>query len=181
MRFEGGGSTTSRTNAILEIDGPYFTVRLYETLLRLDVQGNTKNEIVEALENKPVLRQTIGNILEIFAPLHIHVSDIDSVQIDSEGRVKLVLPRHRDVTLPLTSSEAKKLVDKLNPLISREKEKKSERIMEKRKIQEYEKSEREAERGALTSGPLPIAQPPRILDELEETGKRTEEEQERED
>jgi hypothetical protein len=53
--------------------------------------------------------------------------------------------------------------------------------MEKQKIQEYEKSEREAERGAFTSGSFPIAQPPGVLDELEGTGKRTEEEQERED
>jgi hypothetical protein len=81
----------SRANPILEIDGEYFTVRLYENLLRIDVQGSTKNEIVEALENKPILRQTIGSILDIFAPLHIHLSDIDSVQIDNKGRVKLVL------------------------------------------------------------------------------------------
>lgn len=171
----------SQTKALLEIDGPYFTVRLYENLLRLDVQGSTKNEIIEALENKPVLRQTMGNILDIFAPLHIHISEIDSAHYDVTGGVKLILPRHRDVTIPLAAREAKKLIDKLNPLISREKEKKSERVMEKRRDQEYEKGEREAERGALTSGSFPIAQPPRVLDELEETGRRIEEKQERED
>jgi hypothetical protein len=165
----------------LEIEGSYFTVKLYENLLRLDLRGGTKNEIVEALENKPVLRQTIGNILDLFVPLHIHVSDIDSVNMVDMGKVKLVLPRHRDVTIPLRANEAKKLVDTLNPLILREKEKKSERTVEKRKIQEIENSEREAERDAFTSGPFPISQPPRELGELEEAGERTREEQERED
>ena len=171
----------SKAKILLEIEGPYFTVSLYENMLRLDVRGGTKNEIVEALENKPILKQTVGNILDLFAPLHIHVSDIDSVNMDDVGKVKLVLPRHRDVTIKLRASEAKKLVDTLNPLISKEKEKKSERTIEKRKIQKIENNEREAERGALTSGSFPIPQPPRELDELERAGERTREEQERED
>jgi len=123
----------SQAKAILEIDGPHFTLRLYENWLRIDLKGNTKNEIVEALENKPVLRQSIGNILDIFAPLHIHLSDIDSVHLDSLGKVKLVLPRHRDVTIPLAVNEAKTLVDTLNPLIAKEKEKENRHIMEERK------------------------------------------------
>jgi len=171
----------SKTDALLEIDGPYFTVRLYKNSLRLDMQGSTRNEIIEALENKPILRETIGNILDVFAPLHIHLGDIDSVKVDSKGRVKLVLPRHRDVTIPLAISEAKKLVDKLNPLISKEKEKKYERMIEKRRAEKYQKSVREAERGAFTSGSFPIPQPPEIIDELEETGEHVEEEEERED
>ena len=123
-----------QAKAILEIEGPHYTVRLYENLLRIDVKGNTKNEIVEALENKPVLRQSIGNILDVFAPLHIHLSDIDSVQMDSSGKVKLVLPRHRDVTIPLAVNEAKRLVDTLNPLIVKEKEEKIKRVIEERKL-----------------------------------------------
>lgn len=55
--------------AILEVDGPHFTVRLYENLLRVDLKGSLKNEIEEALENKPILKETIGNILSTFAPL----------------------------------------------------------------------------------------------------------------
>jgi hypothetical protein len=123
----------SQAKAILEIDNPHFTLRLYENWLRIDLKGNTKNEIVEALENKPVLRQSIGNILDIFAPLHIHLSDIDSVHMDSLGKVKLVLPLRRDVTIPLAVNEAKTLVDTLNPLIAKEKEKENRRIMEERK------------------------------------------------
>lgn len=123
----------SQAKTILEIDDPNFTLRLYEDWLRIDLKGNTKNEIVEALENKPVLRQSIGNILDVFVPLHIHLSDIDSVHVDSLGKVKLVLPRRRDVTIPLTVNEARTFVDTLNPLITKEKEKETRRIMEARK------------------------------------------------
>jgi len=123
----------AQAKAILEIDGLHFTVRVYENWLWIDLKGNTKSEIVEGLENKSVLRQSIGNILEIFAPLHIHLSDIDSVQMDSHGKVKLVLPRRRDVTIPLTVKEAKTLVDTLNPLIAKEKEKEAQRAIEERK------------------------------------------------
>ena len=171
----------TQTKAMLEIDSLHFTVRLYENWLRIDLKGSTKNEIVEALENKPVLKQTIGNVLDIFAPLHIHLSDIDSVHMDELGKVKLVLPRHKDVTIPLAVNEATKLVDKLNQLIAKEKEKKTQHVMEERKVQEYEKGEREAERGSVTSGQFPMAQPPGVLDKLHETGEHIREEQERED
>ena len=124
----------SQAKAILEIDGPHFTLRVYENWLWIDLKGNTKNDIVEALENKPVLKQSIGNILDIFAPLHIHLSDIDSVHLDKAGKVKLVLPRHRDVTIPLTTNEAKTLVDTLNPLIAKEKEKEAQRVIEEQKV-----------------------------------------------
>ena len=120
----------SEGKAVLEIEGSHFTLRLYEDWLRIDLRGNTRDEIAEALENKPVLKQSIGSILEIFAPLHIHLSDIDSVRTDSLGKVKLVLPRRRDVTIPLTVNEAKTFVDTLNPLIEKEKEKKIQQIEE---------------------------------------------------
>lgn len=125
----------SGTKTILEIEGPHFTLRLYEDWLRIDLKGNTKNEIVEALENKPVLKQSIGNILEIFAPMHIHLSDIDSVHVDSLGKVKLVLPLRRDVTIPLGVNEAKNLVEMLNPLIAKEKEKETQRAIRERKAE----------------------------------------------
>lgn len=103
--------------AVLEIDKSLFTVRLYEDFLRIDVKGSFKNELEEALENKPVLKETIGALLGIFAPLHIRVGHIDSARVINSGKVKLVLPLHRDVVIPLDPEEAKRLVDKLNSLI----------------------------------------------------------------
>jgi hypothetical protein len=108
-----------RTIKVLEVENPHFTIRLYEDLLKIDLKGSFKNEIEEALENKPVLKETIGSILGIFVPLHIRVSDIDSVHMDETGKIKVSLPYHRNVVIPLERKEdAEQLVEKLNQLIS---------------------------------------------------------------
>jgi len=79
----------------------------------------SKNEIEEALENKPVLKETIGRMLSIFVPLHIRVSDIDSVHLDGTGKINVDLSNHRDIVIPLERKEdAEKLFEKLNQLTS---------------------------------------------------------------
>ena len=166
------GADMEQRPVILEIDNPHLTVRLFESLLRIDLKGNVRNEIVEALENKPVLKETLGNILHLFAPLHIHLSDIASANVNDSGLVKLVLPHHRDITIPLELSAGKKLVEKLNELIPIEKEKVLERAAEKRKIGKEEHEEHEIERGSVGSGPFPIVQPPGVLDGLKEAEDR---------
>ena len=133
---------------VLEIDGPHYVVRLYENMLRIDLHGSVKDDIEEALENKPVLRQTLGHILGLFAPLHIRLSDIDAVRMDEKGNVKIVLPRHRDIVIPLETQNAKRLVDKLNQLIPEEKEKELERIKNEQKLQRTAEEEAEPERTA---------------------------------
>ncbi len=108
-----------RTIIVLEVENPHFTIRLYNDLLKIDLKGSFKNEIEEALENKPVLKETIGRIFGIFVPLHIRVSDIDSVHMDETGKINVSLPHHRNIVIPLERKEdAEKLVEKLNQLIS---------------------------------------------------------------
>jgi len=167
----------SKTSVILEIDTPHFNVRLYESLLKIDLKGSAKNEIVEALENKPILRETIGGILSIFAPLHVRLSDIDSVRMDKSGGVKLILPRHRDITIPLKVNEAKRLVDKLNQLIPKEKEKELERAIKRRETQKIEEEERGAEHAEVVSSVFPVAQPPGVLEKLKESEEEIEKEE----
>jgi hypothetical protein len=104
---------------VLKVENPHFAIRLYEDLLKIDLKGSLKNEIEEALENKPVLKETIGSILGIFVPLHIRVSEIDSVHMDETGKINVSLPHHRNIVIPLERKEdAEKLVEKLNQLIS---------------------------------------------------------------
>jgi hypothetical protein len=108
-----------RTIIVLEVEDPHFTIRLYEDLLKIDLKGSFKNEIEEALENKPVLKETIGRMLGIFVPLHIRLSDIDSVHLDETGKITVSLPHHRSIVIPLERKEdAEKLVEKLNELTS---------------------------------------------------------------
>jgi hypothetical protein len=130
--FDKKGESTSESRPVLEIDRPHYIVRLYENFLRIDLRGSFKNEIEEALENKPILKETIGNILGILTPLHVRLSDADSVHVDDTGKVKIILPRHRDITIPLEHEDAEKLANTMNQLIPLAKKNEWERIIKER-------------------------------------------------
>ena len=118
---------------VLEVEDPHFTIRLYEDLLKIDLKGNFKNELEEAIENKPVLKETIGRVLGIFVPLHIPISDIDSVHMDESGKIKVNLSHHRDIVIPLEHKEdAEKLLEKLNQMLSKSETKKIQEIKARR-------------------------------------------------
>jgi hypothetical protein len=171
----------SETTVVLEIDKPHFTVRLHENMLKIDLKGTVKNEIEEALENKPILKETIGSILGIFVPLHIRLSDIGSVHMDETGKVKINLPRHRDIVIPLEPKDAKRLVDKLNQLIPNARMQELERVIKERKLRKIAEEEHEIERGAATSGAFPMPEPPGVLEEIKEAEKKIVEEEEKQD
>ena len=126
----------SESDLVLEIDHPHFIIRVTNDLLKIDVKGNVKNEIEEALENDQGLRETIGRILRVFVPLHIRLSDIDSVKMEKTGEVKISLPHHRDANIPLQPEEAEKLVSKLNQLIPEAKHREAERIIEEQRARQ---------------------------------------------
>ena len=131
----------AQTSVVLEVEDPHFTIRLYKDLLKIDLKGSFKNEIEEALENKPVLKETIGRLLGIFVPLHIPINDIDSVHMDETGKIKVYLSHHRSIVIPLErKDDAKKLVEKLNQLISNVETEKIKEI-KLRRIGEKEKSQ----------------------------------------
>jgi hypothetical protein len=114
---ESAQTDTTEAIPVLEADRAHFTIRLYENLLKIDLKGSFKNEIEEALENKPVLKETIGSVLSVFVPLHIRLSDIDSVHMDETGKLEINLPLHRNIVIPLERKDAERFVDKLNELI----------------------------------------------------------------
>ncbi len=110
----------SKAITVFEVETPHFKIRLSEDMLNIDLKGSFKNEIEEAIENKPVLKETVGKILGVFVPLHVRISDIDSVDMDETGKITVVLPHHRDIVIPLERKEdAEKLVEKLKQLISK--------------------------------------------------------------
>ena len=78
---------------VLEVEDPNFAIRLHGDILKIDLKGGLKNELEEALENKPVLKETVGKVLGIFVPLHLHVGDIDPVHIGSkwENQIRTLL------------------------------------------------------------------------------------------
>jgi hypothetical protein len=164
--------------ALLVIDKPYLKVSVYESMLRIDVKNTVKNEIEEALENTPVLRETIGSILGIFAPLHVRLSDVDSVNVDKTGKVVMKLPRHRDVILPLGPADAQRLSDELEELIPAAKEKELERVIEKNRLRRIEEAERELGKEEMTFPPggaqFPTAEPPGVLEKERKAAKERE-------
>ncbi|MEM3459466.1 MAG: hypothetical protein QXW63_00040 [Candidatus Bathyarchaeia archaeon] len=173
----------SEKSVLIEIDKPHFTVRLYERFLVIDVKGTLKDEIEEALENKPILRETLGHILGIFAPLHIRLSDIDSVNMDKMGTVRIHLPHHRDVVISLEPKEAKRLINKLNELIPEAKEDELERIIKEHKLQriveEEQLMEKEEEIMPMGGAQMPISEPPGTREKIKEAEKKIIEEEQR--
>ena len=104
---------------ILEVKNPHFTIKLSDDLLKIDLKVSFKNQVEEALEHKPILKETLGRILGIFVPLHIRIREIDSVHMDETGKINVSFPHHRNIVIPLERKEdAEKLVEKLNQLIS---------------------------------------------------------------
>ncbi len=172
----------SEKSVILSIDKQHFTVRLYENLLKIDLKGSTRNDIVEALENKQILRETMGEILGIFIPLHINLSDIDSVYMDKTGKVEVSLPRHRNITIRLEVKEAKQLVDRLNQLIPEAKERELKHLMERHKLQKIDEAERELAKEEtlypIGGAQFPIPEPPGVRRKEREAEEKIEEEKE---
>jgi hypothetical protein len=162
-------------NPVLDIKKPHFCVRLYEDMVKIDVKETVRNEIEEALENKPLLRETIGHILSVFVPLHIRLCNINSVDMDKTGKVKIHSPHHRDITLPLETKEAEILVEKMNKLIPEAKRKELERIMREEKLQKIAEERLETGHAAapfvLQS---PAVESPRLEEELEEAEEKEE-------
>jgi len=171
----------SESPLILQIDKPHFTVKLHANVLKIDLKGDAKNEIEEGVESKSPLSQILGRILNMFAPLHVRLSDIDSVKADNAGNVKMTLPHHRDIVIPLEPEDAAKLVDKLNQLVPVEKQKELERIMKKHKLQRIEREDRIlAEEELMASGAtrMPIPEPQGVRKLEEEAEKEIEENEE---
>ena len=133
---------------ILEVKNPHFIIKLSDDLLKIDLKGSFKNEVEEALEHKPILKETVGKIIGIFVPLHILVSEIDSVHMDESGKITINLHYHRKAVIPLEHKEnAQKLVEKLNQLISKARiEKIKEHAENKRAEKKLKRARAEAKR-----------------------------------
>ncbi len=104
---------------VFEVENPHVIVTLFEDLLKIDLKGSFRSEIEEAVENKPILKKTIGSVFSVFVPLHIPLRDIDSAHVDQAGNVTVSLAHHRNIVIPLERKEnAEQLVEKLNHLVS---------------------------------------------------------------
>jgi hypothetical protein len=109
---------------ILVIEKPDFVVRLHEDWIIVDLRKGGKAKLEHAIEKDPLLRKTLGFVLQSIIPSDVELSDIESVEVNGKGQLKLVIPRHVDIVLPLGVDEANRLAEELKDLIPLAKTKK---------------------------------------------------------
>jgi hypothetical protein len=109
---------------ILVIDKPDFIVRLHEFWIDVDLKKGAKAKLENAIEKNPILRKTLGVVLQSEIPSDVQLCDVKSVEVDGKGQLKLVIPRHVDIVLPLGIEDANRLADELKDLIPMAKDRK---------------------------------------------------------
>jgi len=102
---------------ILVIDKPDFVVRLHKDLIEVDLKEGGKAKLEGAIEKDPLLRKTLGFVLQTTIPSDVELCDIKSCEVDDKGQLKLVIPRHVDIVLPLGVDDANRLAYELRDLI----------------------------------------------------------------
>jgi hypothetical protein len=113
---------------VMVIDKPNFKVKLRRSLLEVDLKEGVKKELEDVVEANPILRGSLGFLFQTVIPLDVPLKNIESVELNEKGQVKIVIPNRRDINIPLEPDESKKLIDKLNELIPIEKQREKERM-----------------------------------------------------
>jgi len=109
---------------ILVIEKPDFVVRLHKDWIDVDLKKGGKAKLERAIEKDPLLKKTLGFVLQSIIPSDVELCDIESVEVNGKGQLKLVIPRHVDIVLPLEVDEANRLAEELKDLIPLAKTKK---------------------------------------------------------
>jgi hypothetical protein len=112
---------------VMVFDKPHFVVKLYKTLLKVDLKEGARKKLEEFVESNPHLRDSLGLLFQMMIPLDVQLKEIQTVRLDEKGQVQIVIPNRRDLHIPLEKEEAEKLRDKLNELIPIETAKEEER------------------------------------------------------
>ena len=124
---------------VMVIDKPHFIVKLHTSLLEVDLKEGARKKLEEAMESHPHLRESIGLLFQTIVPLDVPLKDIETAIVDEKGHTKIVIPRRRDINIPLELDESTRLVEKLNELIPIEK------ARAKQELRESQKAEKELE------------------------------------
>jgi hypothetical protein len=120
---------------VMTIDKPHFIVKLHTTQLEVDLREGARKELEKLIEANPTFRDSVGLLFQSVIPIDVRLRDIRSVGLDKKGRVKIDIPRRKDLTIPLDQEESKRLIDKLNELIPPEKERALKDAEEARKTE----------------------------------------------
>lgn len=114
---------TKNKDVVIVIDKPHFTVKLHPNLLEVDLKKGIRKELEDALEKSSALRENLGFLFQTIIPLDLPLKDVDSVEVNKKGQLKIVTPLRKDLVIPLKRSESQRLAEKLNELVPIEKAK----------------------------------------------------------
>lgn len=123
----------SSEDLVMAFEKPHFTVKLHKTLLEVDLKEGAKRELEDFLESNPRLRESVGLLFQNMIPLDVALRNIQTVSLDKKGRVKIAVPRRKDITIPLELDESQALMEKMNELIPIEKARAAEELREAQK------------------------------------------------
>jgi hypothetical protein len=112
----------SDEEAVMAFDKRHFVVRLCSTLLKVDLKEGARRELEKLMEASPIFRDSVGLLFQTMVPLDVRLRDRSSVGLDKKGRVKVDIPSRKDLIIPVDENEAERLIEKLNELIPKEKE-----------------------------------------------------------
>ena len=113
---------------VLKIDKPHFVVKLHEDTLEVDLKEGVKKELEDLVEAHPILRESLGILFQTMVPLDVALENVESVEVDDKGALKMVIPLRRDIIIPLGTGESKRLAEKLRELIPLAKLRAAERM-----------------------------------------------------
>jgi len=126
----------SAEDLVYVIDKPHFIVKLHETLLEVDLKKGIKKELEDFLESTPLLQDSLGFLLQASIPLDIPLKDIESAEMDKKGQVKIAIPYRRDIIIPLEPDESKSLLERMNELILKERERTARELLQSEEARE---------------------------------------------
>jgi len=126
----------STEDLIMVIDKPLFTIRLHQNLLEVDLKEGAKKKLEDFVEANPTLRGSLGFLFQSVVPLDVALKDIESVEQDEKGRIKIAIPRRKDISIPLEPNESERFIGTLKELVLAEKKREIERMLalDKRKL-----------------------------------------------
>lgn len=139
---------------LLQINKPHFIVKVERDVLQVDLRKGTRKELEDVLEATPELRDNLGFLFQTLIPLDVPLKDIDRVESEEYGVIKIVIPMRRDITLPLSASEAEQLGAKLRELIPLAKQRHLEHLLASQKADTHARIERDQRRFTGARHPL---------------------------
>ena len=108
-------------DVVIFIEKPHIRVKLSPRMLKVDLTDGARKELEDLVESREALRYTLGFLFQTLIPVDVPLKDIESTSLDNQGRVKIVIPHRKDLTIPLQPEESKTLLAKLDQAISLEK------------------------------------------------------------